>query len=110
MAPEEVDRFTPGGIGATLSPTSAILRRTTPVKGARMRVLQNCASATDRLAFDCATAASAMRTRLSAASRRSRDTTFSRSSSTDWRSCRFCSARSASLRCTAARALATWAA
>ena len=44
-APDEVDRFTPGGMGATLSPTSAIFFTTVPVKGARMRVLASCASA-----------------------------------------------------------------
>ncbi len=36
MAPDEVETFTPGGIGATLSPTSVIFLMTTPSKGARM--------------------------------------------------------------------------
>ena len=38
IAPEEVETFTPGGMGATLSPTSAIFLITTPLKGARMNV------------------------------------------------------------------------
>ena len=37
-APEDVEMFTPGGIGATLSPTSAIFLTTVPEKGARMTV------------------------------------------------------------------------
>jgi hypothetical protein len=45
IAPEDVDRFTPGGMGATLSPTSAIFLTTTPVNGARMTVFASCASA-----------------------------------------------------------------
>ena len=37
--------FTPGGIGATLSPTSAIFFTTTPLNGARITVFWSCASA-----------------------------------------------------------------
>ncbi len=38
IAPEDVEMFTPGGIGATLSPTSAIFFTTTPSNGARISV------------------------------------------------------------------------
>ena len=44
MAPEDVERFTPGGIGATLSPISAIFLTTTPAKGARISVFCSWAS------------------------------------------------------------------
>ena len=44
MAPEAVEMFTPGGIGATLSPTSAIFLTTVPANGARMTVLSSRAS------------------------------------------------------------------
>ena len=37
--------FTPGGIGATLSPTSAIFLTTTPPNGARITVFWSWASA-----------------------------------------------------------------
>ena len=45
MAPDEVEMLTPGGIGATLSPTSDIFFTTVPANGARMTVLASCASA-----------------------------------------------------------------
>ena len=61
--------FTPGGIGATLSPTSAIFFTTTPAKGARIRVFWSWASLKPRSALACASAASAILTRLAAASR-----------------------------------------
>ena len=44
IAPDAVEMLTPGGIGATLSPTSAILRTTVPVNGARMFVFWRSAS------------------------------------------------------------------
>ena len=89
--------FTPGGIGATLSPTSAIFLTTTPLKGARITVFWSCASAKDRSAAACASAASAILTRLA---QELRVVVTSRS----WR---LNSLRSASERCTAARARAT---
>ena len=45
MAPLAVEMFTPGGMGATLSPTSAILRTTVPENGARITVFCSCAFA-----------------------------------------------------------------
>ena len=76
IAPDEVDRFTPGGIGATLSPTSAIFLTTTPANGARITVFCSCASAKARSAWACASCASAILTRLAAASRWSTATIF----------------------------------
>ena len=107
MAPEEVEMFTPGGMGATLSPISAIFFTTTPPKGARITVFWSWASEKARSAFAWATWASAMRTRLAAASRWSTETIFCAVRSSASFSCRTYSARSASARCTAACARTT---
>ena len=99
--------FTPGGMGATLSPTSAIFLMTTPANGARMTVFWSWASTKARSASCWASWASAIRTRLSAASRSSSARICSAASFSATRSRRSCSARSASARWTAARARST---
>src|SRR5207249_1514022 len=109
IAPEEVEMFTPGGMGATLSPTSAIFFTTVPVNGARMMVLASDACAKERSARACDTAASLTRARLSVVWRVSVDMIFSsvsRRASSSWR---WLSARSACARWSAARARSTWA-
>ena len=137
IAPDDVEMFTPGGMGATLSPTSAIFLTTVPANGARITVFWSCASARLTSAFDCdwlavarsrsalacASAASDMRTLLFAASRVSIGTSLSVLSLVFTLSCRCASARSASARwmaasadtsaasacCSDARARADWA-
>ena len=84
--------FTPGGMGATLSPTSAIFFTTVPVNGALMTVFCSCASADVQIRCDllarrpmraarrrCAwpSAASINDTRLFAASSESTGSNFS---------------------------------
>ncbi len=102
IAPEAVEMFTPGGIGATLSPISAIFFTTTPLNGARISVFCSSASFSATSACDCRSAASDTRTRDNAASRSSSDNTFSRASLSASCAWRRLSARSASARCTCA--------
>ena len=51
--------FTPGGMGATLSPTSAIFFTTVPANGARITVFGELRPAQRRSACDCDGAAAA---------------------------------------------------